>query len=414
MISAGAVRGLAAVVAAGLVLGGCAATTDSLGYDDGESKTLHPLTPPGSYPNPFRDLLGQSDAAISGKINNVFNTLFHGSPAQAFYVTVGSDQAYIEDTLHDDIRTEGIGLGMMVCVEMGKQPEFDALWTYAKETLRIGAGPDAGYFPSFCDDASGTPFSCLDPYGFEQFVTALIFAHDRWTSSGAIDYAADALALFHTLHHKVDDNGGVVDGVTDIFDAATLLPFDVPDVSSADVTRPSLVMPGYYALWAEAEADPAWTATAAAGRSFWQGDANALTGFTPVRSRLNGTPLPGWSTFAPEAYRAQINVVIDQIWAGGDAWNVSESNALLAYFSGQGANYGRIFSLDGTTVVDAAHDPSLVVANGITALASTNADRASYVNAVWTMDIPTGNARYYSGMLYMVSLLILGGQFQVF
>ena len=418
--SARSLRGLLCMTVASLALGACGATTDSLGYNDTESKALLPLTPPASYPNPFRDLLGQTDAAISAKLNNAFNTIFHGSltvsPAYAIYVPVGDDEAYIEDTFHDnEIRTEGIGLGMMICVEFNKQDEFDKLWRYAKEVIEDQSGPDAGYFPSFCDAADGTATSCLDPYGFEQFVTALIFANDRWTSTGAIDYATDALALFHTLRHKEDDNGGVVDGVTNIFDAAANLPLDVPNVAAAGVTRPSVIMPGYYALWAEADADPNWTAAAERARSFWQSDANATTGFMPVRAGFDGTPLAGWASFQPEGYRTQINVVIDQIWSGGNAWNVTESNQLLSFFSGQGiATYGRIFSLDGTMVLDSSHDPSLVVANGISALASTNSDRSSYVNAVWNMDPPSGDARYYSGILLMLGLLILSGQFQVY
>jgi len=401
---------------AALALGACSATTDSLGYNSTDSKMLLPLTPPTSYPNPFRDLLGQTDAAISSKINNAFNTLFHGSPAFAIYVSVGTDEAYIEDSYHNNqIRTEGIGLGMMICVELNKQDEFDKLWKYAREVVQNHTGPDAGYFPSFCDDASGTTTtSCLDPYGFEQFVTALIFANDRWGSTGAIDYATDALALFHTLHHKEDDNGGVVAGVTNMFDAATNLPLDVPDIAAAGVTRPSLVMPGYYALWAEADADPLWTAAAERGRSFWQTAANVTTGFMPVRAGFDGTPLAGWATFQSECYRVQISAVIDQIWSGGTDWNVTESNQLLAFFSNQGINnYGRIFTLDGT-VLDSLHDPSLVIANGIAAVASTNSDRSSYVSAVWNMDVPTGDGRYFSGILQLVALLILSGQFQVY
>ena len=413
--SARSVRGLACVAA--VAFAACTATTDSLGYNDTDSKTLLPLTPPASYPNPFRDLLGQTDAAISAKLNNAFNTIFHGSPAYAIYVPVGTDQAYIEDTYHDnEIRTEGIGLGMMICVEFNKQDEFDKLWRYARDVLQNQGGPDAGYFPSFCDAAGGTTATnCLDPYGFEQFVTALIFANDRWGSTGAIDYATDALALFHTLRHKEDDNGGVVGGVTNMFDAASNLPLDVPNIAAAGVTRPSVVMPGYYALWAEADADPFWTAAAERGRAFWQTDANATTGFVPVRAGFDGTPLPGWASFQSECYRAQINVVIDQIWSGGNPWNVTESNQLLTFFSNQGINsYGRTFSLDGTMVLDSMHDPSLVAANGVAAVASTNSDRSSYVNAVWNLDPPSGDGRYYSGILQMVALLILSGQFQVY
>ncbi|HLK92136.1 MAG TPA: glycosyl hydrolase family 8 [Polyangia bacterium] len=416
--SARLARGLGRVAAvAALALGVCAcgSTTDSLGYDNTESATLQKVTGPASYPNPFRDLLGQSDANISSKINNAFNTLFHGSTTYSFYTEVGTDQATITDTLHGDIRTEGMGLGMMICVQMNKEYEFGKLWTYAKEVMQVGSGPNAGYFNSFCNDVNDKPIPCLDPYGFQQFVTALIFANDRWGSTGAIDYAADALALFHTVHHKVDDNGGIVDGVTDLFDPQANLPLEVPNVSSAGVTRPPLVMPAYQALWAQADADPTFTKIATAGRAFWQSAANPMTGFMAVRTDLSGTPSMGWATFDPEAYRSQINVAIDQIWSGGNAWNVTESNKLLAYFSAQGINtYGRIFSLDGTVVDDNTRDPSLIAANGVTAVASTNTDRSSYVSAVWNMDVPTGNARYYAGLLYIIGLLVLSGQFQIY
>jgi len=409
------VRGLACISVAVLAVAACSGTTDSLGYNTTESKTLLPLAPRAPYPNLFHDLLGLNDQMINAKINNAFNTIFHGGPLSAIYVPVGADQAYIEDSYHNNqIRTEGMGLGMMICVELNKQDEFDRLWRYARDVIQNQTGPDAGYFPSFCDDATGTSTtSCLDPYGFEQFVTALIFANDRWTSTGAIDYATDALALLHTMRHKEADNGGVVGGVTNMFDAASNLPFDVPSSTAAGVTRPSLVMPGYYALWAEADADPVWTAAAERGRSFWQSAANPTTGFMPVRAAFDGTPVPGWATFQAECYRVQINTVIDQIWSGGNAWNVSESNQLLSFFSNQGLNYGRFFTLDGM-VLDPMHDTSLVLANGIAAAASTNMDRTSYVSAVWNMDPQSGDARYFSGILQMVALLILSGQFQVY
>jgi len=401
-----------------IALAGCQTTVDSLGYDDTQGNVLHPLVKPASYPNPFRDLLGQTDAAITAKINAAFNQLFHGDSNQAIYVEVGSDQAFIVDVLHgSEIRTEGMGLGMMVAVELNKTDEFNRLWTYAKANLEVGSGSNQGYFNSFCDPAdASTPTPCLDPFGFEQFVMALLLANDRWGSSGAINYGADALALFHTMRHKEDDNGGgVVDGVTDMFDPSVMLTLAFPDDSAAGETRPSVEMPGYYALWAEATADSFWSGAASAGRMFWQQAANGTTGFMPVRAKFDGTPLATWNTFVPEAYRAQINVAIDQIWSGGAAWNVTESNRLLSFFSGQGINtYGTAYSLDGTMTLNPAREPSLWVANGISAIASTNTDRTAYVNAVWGMDIPTGNPRYYAGIVQLVGLLMLGGQFQVY
>ena len=112
----------------------CKSTLDSvscnernLGSHDGGTvdggTNLASLRGPTSYPNAFRDLLGLSDSDIDEKINATFDQLFHGDPSiQAIYYTVGPDQAVIRDTYHGDIRTEGIGLGMMIAVEMGNKP----------------------------------------------------------------------------------------------------------------------------------------------------------------------------------------------------------------------------------------------------------------------------------------------------
>jgi oligosaccharide reducing-end xylanase len=320
--------------------------------------------------------------------------LFHGDPTtQAIYVEVGTDQAYIEDVLHnDEVRTEGMGLGMLVAVELNKSDEFNRLWTYSKALLEQHGGSDQGYFTSYCDAPDGSAAACLDPFGFEQFV----------------------MAVLHTMRYKQDDNGGIVDGVTDMFDPTTTLVFDLPNISAAGETRPAVEMPGYYGLWAQATGDSFWTGAASAGRTFWQAAANATTGLEPARAEFNGTPLANWNTFVPEGYRAQINVAIDQIWSGGATGNVTESNRLLSFFSGQGINsYGTSYTLDGS-VINGAREPSLLIANGISAIASTNSDRASYVSAVWGMDPPVGISRYYAGILDLVGLLMLGGQFQVY
>ena len=137
---------------------------------------------------------------------------------------------------------------MMICVELDKRAEFDRSWTYAGRQMKQKDPPRAGYFQSSCDTITGTE-PCDDPYGESQMLTALIFAHDRWTStSGPVNYEAGALELLDVMRHKQDQNGGVVDGVTDTFDSSTALPYSVPDVKAAGVGRPSVVMPAYYDL----------------------------------------------------------------------------------------------------------------------------------------------------------------------
>jgi oligosaccharide reducing-end xylanase len=402
-------------MAAALSLAACGSTVDSVGYNGAGGMSLHPLVGPASYPNAFRDLLGKSDADIANKIAATFNQLFHGDPStQAIYVPVsGTNQAYIQDVYHSDIRTEGIGWGMLIAVELNKQDEFDHLWSFAKASLEYTTPPDSGYFLSSCDAESGAQ-PCTDPFGMEQFLMALIFAHDRWGATGASDYGHDALALCEVFRHKQDQNGGIVGSVTDVFDDPTALPYDVPDETAAGRTRPSIEMPGYYEMWAQAVADPFWSRAAAAARAHWALAADPTTGLLPVRATFDGAPVAGSDTYQPESYRAQINMVLDAIWVGKASWEVDEANSLLTFFSGDGIDsYGSAYTLSGS-VLTPAHDPSLVAVNGMTALIATTADRAQYVDRVWNLVTPSGVPRYYQGLLDMLSLLVLSGQLRVY
>ena len=248
------------VVALVFTLCACDGTVDSLGHNGPGGIVLKPISGPASYPNAFRDVLGRTDAEIAAKIEATFDQLFHGDPVnQAIYVQEGTDQAYIRDVLHADIRTEGIGLGMMITVQLNKRDEFDKLWRYAKTRMDAG-GPAAGYFKSRCDTPTGA-IDCLDPYGQQQFLMALLLAKERWVEplAGGHDYGADAIKLLDVMRHKQDANGGIVDGVTDMFDPDTRLAYDEPDVGSANTGRPSIAMPAYYDLWAQATGDPFWT-----------------------------------------------------------------------------------------------------------------------------------------------------------
>ena len=402
------------------LLCGCGTTVDSLGYNDQSQPgvtSLGPLSPRGPYPNPFRDVLGKTDAEISAKLEATFAQLFHGDADHTIYYAEGTGQAYIKDILHGDIRTEGIGYGMIITVELNKRTEFDALWTYAKNKLKYTTGSYAGYFLSSCDKTATSIEPCIDPFGHEQFVMALIFAHDRWKSNtGAINYAADAQELLHVMRFKEEDNGGVVGGITNSFDDATLLAYDVPNQSAATYTRPSVEMPNYYELWAEATGDPFWTQAATAARAFWQKAANANTGLMPQRATLaDATPWAGSENFVAECYRTHLSLVLDRIWFGSYQWEVEEANKLLTFFYGKGFDtYNSSYTLDGVTALDTFHDAPLVAVNGATAVIATMDQRAAFIDATWNLPPAIYPPRYYTGLMHLLSLLILSGQYQVY
>ncbi|HEY5955673.1 MAG TPA: glycosyl hydrolase family 8 [Polyangiaceae bacterium] len=400
------------------LLNSCKTTLHSVGCGENSyarGATLEPLSAPSSYPNAFRDVLGKSGAEISARLDATFKQLFHGDPStQAIYYTIGTDQAYILDVYHDDIRSEGIGLGMLIAVELGKRDEFDRLWRYAKAS-QYATGPRLGYFPSFCDKGSNT-VACDDPFGLQQIATALLLARGRWRGApGSIDYGWEASSLLDIIRYKQDYNCGVVDGITGTFDLESHLVYDLPSVESADTSRPSIAMPAYYELWRHATGDAFWSEAADASRNYWKASANATTGLLPSRAAFDGKPVPGSDTFVPDNYRTLIGIVLDYIWTGSQPWAVDESNRLLLFFAGQGMDtYAGGYTLDGSTVVDATHQNALIAANGALALIATVDQRTAFIDAMWNLDPSVGNPRYHSGLMIMLAQLILSGQMAVY
>src|ERR1043165_9737905 len=157
-----------------LALVGCGATVDPLGQvptSDSpgpagpNSDLLAPLRGPDSYPNAFATLLGKSNTEIDAKVKAAFERLFHGDPtSEAIYFTVGDEQAYIQDILHGDVRSEGVGLGMLIAVQLDKREELDRLWRFAHASLEFRSGASRGYFRSSCTGGG----ACADPYGHQE------------------------------------------------------------------------------------------------------------------------------------------------------------------------------------------------------------------------------------------------------
>jgi oligosaccharide reducing-end xylanase len=419
-----AFRTIVAALAPLALVASCKPTLDSLGCtehnltaDGGtlSSLQLAAVHGPASYPNLFRDLSDKTDAEIATRIADAYDQLFHGDPAtQAIFVEVGTNQGYIVDALHNQIRTEGIGIGMLVSMALGKRTEFDRLWRFAK-SIQLTTGPEQGYFPSFCE-ATGDSVNCLDPYGLQQIVTALLLAKGRWqTVPGAIDYGREAAILLDLIRNKETYNCGIAGGITAPFDEQAALPTFVPTTAAAGISRPSLVMPAYYDLWYQATGDPFWSRAAAAGRAYWQKAANATTGLLPEEASFDGTPVPNADTFRSETLRTFFNIALDRIWSGTQAWPSEEANRVLSFFRDKGmTTYGLVFSLDGTTI-NKAHDDSLVAANGALALAATDSIRRDFVDAVWNLGKPaTGSTRYYPGITQLLALVMLSGQLRVY
>jgi oligosaccharide reducing-end xylanase len=371
---------------------------------------------------------------VSKKIDDAFQQLFvDGDATEIIYFEQADEGAVIYDFLHGNIRTEGMGLGMLIAVELDKQDVFDRLWRFStnpKKRIQVDSGPAKGYFKSYCGEGTKgeTGTACYDVYGMQMFALALIFAHDRWGSTSTLPYASDALALLDALQNKELENGGlmevtdedgVVENVGSAFDPTTHLVREEPTGAAAGYHRSSLEMPAAYELWAQATGNAFWNDAADAARRHLVASADAATGLWPLRSYFDGSPVPDppAPAFTGQAYRTQLNLAMDALWGTPAPEQTTVADRVLGFFGSQGSaldQYGASFTLDGTPI-DPKPEQALISVNGaLVVAASPAADRTSFVNTVWAQAIPSGDTRYYDGLLYLMSLLVLSGQLRVY
>jgi oligosaccharide reducing-end xylanase len=372
------------------------------------------------YPNLFADLLNKSNEEVQAKLDEAWQQLFYGNDnTQRVYYPVGDDMAYMLDVGHSDVRSEGMSYGLMIAVQMDKQAEFDRLWKWAKTYMYHEDGQYAGYF-SWHNTLDGEVIDANPASdGEEWFVMALLFAANRWgNGEGIYNYQAEADEILHTMLHKSEDNTIA----TNMFHKDSHMVVFVPrrgEVSG--FTDPSYHLPYFYELWARwaATDNQYWREAAQVSRDFFKTAAHPEIGLMPDYANFDGSPKsfgggPDHADFRFDAWRTIMNVAVDYAWFGQAEWQVEQSNRVLNFFEEQGLDsYVNQYSLAGEPL-SSDRSPGLMAMNAVAALAATTENRAEFVEALWELDPPSGRWRYYDGMLYMLALLHVGGQFQIY
>jgi len=385
----------------------------------------------GHYRNLFAES-GHSEKEIDAKIQAAFQQLFHGDAAtQTVFYPAGKNAngplAYLTDFANHDVRTEGMSYGMMIAVQLDKKVEFDALWNWAKTYMYISDPnhPSYGYF-SWSNKTDGTPNEeTAAPDGEEYFVMALYFADARWGSgAGIYNYKQQADELLTTMRHRAVKSGPTRFGPrtvgNEVNEEAKMIRF-VPGVERGNFTDPSYHLPAFYELWARwgpVEDRQFWAEAAAASRSFFPKTANAATGLAPAYANFDGTPhatrFPQSAIFGFDSWRTASNWSVDWSWWQKSPEEQELSDRIQAFFAAQGiSDYGDVYTLDGKEI-EARHSTGLVATNAVASLAATDTKRSrQFVEALWNAPIPSGQQRYYDGMLYIMSLMHAGGRFRI-
>lgn len=370
---------------------------------------------PGEYRNLFREI-GHSEDEIKAKINGSLHHFFKGDETRRCYYKTGEDEAYIYDSGHDNVCSEGMSYGMMIAVQADMKEEFDCLWNFSCRHLRNNEGDLKGYF-SWQASTDGTVTDRPPaPDGEEYFAMALFFAWKRW---GETRYKKAADDILHYMLHKnryVDPSGKVKSMIDPETDQVVFVPYG----DSAGFTDPSYHLPAFYELWSRwaIEDRSHWSAVALASRGLLCRAAHPETGLVPDYCTFKGTPCDpsgqGHEHFRFDAYRVIQNMALDCYWFGGTPDLLKAIDRRLHFFVKQGVtSYGNEYTVDGTRQLSSDHSPGLVAMNAVGALVSLHASALDFVHDLWSIPPAEGKWRYYDSCLYLFGLLNCSGRFRM-
>jgi oligosaccharide reducing-end xylanase len=427
----------------------------------------------------YRDLFaeqGHAPAESRAKIEKAFQQLFHGDgQEERLYFETGANAngplAYVTDWANNDARTEGMSYGMMICVQLNKKREFDALWNWANTYMLIAdpKNPSVGYF-AWSMNTDGTPRSTgAAPDGEEYFVMSLYFAAHRWgNGKGIYNYQAEADKILRGMrHHPVltgmspfrihpgdapfvapdhpwpspnnrrlaaeaaangqpppqffrFNRGPHQETIGPMVDEAhTMIKF-VPNFPDG-VTDASYHLPAFYELWSRwgpVEDRAFWAEAADVSRDFFNRVTGPETGLTPDRSNFDGSPVTGFdgkpTPFSYDSWRSVSNWSVDYSWWRKDDRETVLSTRVQNFLFGQGIDkFADRYTLDGKPL-STRHSSGMVATAAVGSLAAPESPASkAFVDAIWNMPIPSGEQRYYDGMLYLMSLMHCSGNFRI-
>lgn len=390
--------------------------------------TAQPVLPTEGafYTDEYRNLFleaGYSKAQVDQRLEDLWHTYFEGDENnERLYYEVGDDMAYIPDVNNNDVRSEGMSYGMMLCVQLDKQKEFNKLWKWAKTYMQHEQGVEReGYFAwQLNRDGSikdGNPASD----GEEYFIMALMFASNRWgNGDGIYNYEAEADYIIKNCFNKPMKAHS---DYTNLFDMTEKQITFVPYGRSALHTDPSYHLPAFYELWARwaKEHNQDFLDFAAKSRKMFPKFANGETGLMPDYAYYDGRPHEHHEhkDFRYDAWRCIMNMAVDFSWfrpKGVDytALVNRQHNFFATVEEGGVPNYYSVYTLDGQQIYgNTDHSPGLVACNATGALASDQMVAWEFIDDFMATAIPTGRYRYYDGLLYYLNFLHVSGNFRI-
>jgi len=388
----------------------------------GQATRKKPVVPAKGafYTDTYRNVFveaGYSGTDVSAKLELIWQQLFYGdSLTQRVYYPVGSDEAYIYDTGNRDVRSEGMSYGMMICVQMNKQREFDRLWKWAKTHMQHQSGARKGYFAWQVNRYGKIIDQGAASDGEEYIVTALMLAANRWGNGvGIYNYSREANEILRLATTKDKGNNKPITNLFNINEKQVVF---VPSDEADDFTDPSYHLPAFYELWALwADTDNAfWKQVARKSRMMFPKFAHKHTGLMPDYANFDGTPkhVGGHGDFRFDAWRCVMNMAVDYAWFKKSGSEPELINRVHKFFMNEGIRtYGNQYTVEGKKL-DLPHSAGLVACNAVGVLACNRVEAWQFIDDFYNTPIPSGTYRYYDGLLYLMGYLHLSGNFKIY
>lgn len=381
----------------------------------------------GQYRNLFSEI-GYSEKQIDERIQSVFHALFEGP--EKIYFEVGDSMAYISDIKNKDVRTEGMSYGMMIAVQFDRKEIFDRLWRWSVTHMQHRKGPWEGYFAWSCrtDGIRNAQGPASD--GELYYITALIFASNRWGNDTGINYLKEAQYILDCMISKTGK-----DGVTNLIDDESKLITFVPHKWGAIFTDPSYHLPAFYEVWARWANDgrsDLWRECAEKSRAYLHRAIHPVTGLNPDYSHYDGRPLDTGQiigkAFRFDSWRVPMNIALDYSWSCTDKiWQQEYGHKIQDFLYSQGIEtFVDQYNIDGTMVTDTLpagdykalrHSLGLVATSAAVSLTCSHAKSIAFMHHFWnSKHEPYADGyfdAYYDGLLQLFAYMHLSGKYRI-
>lgn len=381
----------------------------------------------GVYPNLFKQA-GYKQADIDAKVNKAYHDLFEGP--NKIYFEVGDSMAYVSDIKNHDARTEGLSYGMMIAVQLNKKDVFDRIWRWSKAYLQHKDGPREGYFAwsinpqTMKQNSLGTASD-----GELYYVTALLFASNRWGNTTGVNYYGEARHILDAMWKK-DGTGGIYNIINTEYKQISF----TPENNNYKWTDPSYHLPAFLEVWALYAKDgheQFYKDCADTSRAFLHRACDSITGLNYDYTEFSGEPRDTrWipCAFRYDSWRVPMNITMDYYWFGDDKdWQTDYAKRLQTFFRSKGINtFEDQFNPDGTrpdSILQAGgfkklrHSIGLVSTVASTEIIYRKDKKFDFINELWNAKLQPYEDGYfdpyYDGLLYLFSLMHLSGKYQL-